>query len=99
MTGKSFLLRMLKADTYVDLLDPEIELQFKQSPRFFGEQVSALRNGALVVVDEIQRAPALLDYAQKGIEEKRIVFILSGSSAPKLGMLAERVLHILHGHL
>jgi hypothetical protein len=53
----------------------------------------------LVVVDEIQRAPALLDYAQKGIEEKRIVFILSGSSAPKLGMLAERVLHILHGHL
>lgn len=84
MTGKSFLLRTLGADLYVDLLDPEIELQLKRSPRLFWEQVSVLRDGSLVVVDEIQRVPSLLDYAQKGIEEKRIVFILSGSSARKL---------------
>ena len=33
MTGKSFLLRQLPAALYVDLLDPEIELQLKGSPR------------------------------------------------------------------
>ena len=84
MTGKSFLLRELDADLYVDLLDPEVELQFKRSPRLFWEQVSALRNRSLIVVDEIQRVPSLLDYAQKGIEEKQMLFILSGSSARRL---------------
>lgn len=84
MTGKTFLLRQLGADLFIDLLDPELELRLKQSPRLFWEQVSALRPGAMVVVDEVQRVPALLDYVQKGIEEKRHLFILSGSSARKL---------------
>ncbi len=84
MTGKTFLLKELPADLFVDLLDPELELRLKTSPRLFWEQVSALKNRALVVVDEIQRVPALLDYVQKGIEEKHLIFILSGSSARKL---------------
>jgi len=84
MTGKTFLLRNLPADLYFDLLDPELELQLKQSPHLFWEQLCALKAKALVVVDEVQRVPALLDYAQKGIEEKQLIFILSGSSARKL---------------
>jgi predicted AAA+ superfamily ATPase len=84
MTGKTFLLRELPSDLYVDLLDPELELQFRQTPRLFWEQISALRSKALVVVDEVQRVPALLDYVQKGIEEKQLRFFLSGSSARKL---------------
>lgn len=84
MTGKTFLLRALPAALYVDLLDPERELQLKMSPRLFWEQISALEAKAIVVVDEIQRVPALLDYVQKGIEEKRLIFVLSGSSARKL---------------
>lgn len=84
MTGKSFLLRDLAADLVVDLLDPELEFRLKQSPRIFWEQISALREKAVVVVDEVQRVPALLDYVQKGIEEKQLVFALSGSSARKL---------------
>src|ERR1039458_5891433 len=84
MTGKTFLLRELPADLCVDLIDPELELHLKQSPRFFWEQVSALKAKALVVVDEVQRVPALLDYVQKGIEEKQLIFVLSGSSARKL---------------
>jgi predicted AAA+ superfamily ATPase len=84
MTGKTFLLRTLQADLYIDLLDPERELQLKQSPRLFWEQISALKEKALIVLDEVQRVPALLDYVQKGIEEKRQVFVLSGSSARKL---------------
>ena len=48
-------------------------LQFKQTPRLFWEQISALNAKALVVVDEVQRVPALLDYVQKGIEEKQMI--------------------------
>ena len=84
MTGKTFLLRNLPADLYLDLLDPELELRFKQSPRLFWEQISVLKAKALIVVDEVQRVPTLLDYVQKGIEEKGLIFILSGSSARKL---------------
>lgn len=84
MTGKSFLLRGLAVELYVDLLDPELDLQLKQSPRFFWEQLAALKPRAFVVVDEVQRVPVLLDYVQKGIEEKQLVFVLSGSSARKL---------------
>jgi hypothetical protein len=61
MTGKSFLLRGLSVDLYVDLLDPELDLQLKQSPRIFWEQLAALKPRAFVVVDEVQRVPVLLD--------------------------------------
>src|SRR5208283_3051670 len=84
MTGKTYLLRRLKADLFVDLLDPEEELKFKQAPKEFWEQLRALKTGQLVIVDEIQRVPVLLDYVQKGIEELNLRFILSGSSARKL---------------
>ncbi|MBI3617201.1 MAG: AAA family ATPase [Candidatus Omnitrophica bacterium] len=46
--------------------------------------MSVLHAGDLVVVDEIQRVPSLLNYVQKGIEESGLRFILSGSSARKL---------------
>ena len=84
MTGKTYLLRRLKADLFVDLLDPEEELRFKRSPKEFWEQLRGLKSGQLVIVDEIQRVPVLLDYVQKGIEELSLRFILSGSSARKL---------------
>jgi len=84
MTGKTYLLRRLKTDLFIDLLDPQEELRFKRSPKEFWEQLMALKGGQLVIVDEIQRVPALLDYVQKGIEELNLRFILSGSSARKL---------------
>ncbi len=84
MTGKTYLLRRLKADLFVDLLDPEEELRFKRTPKEFWEQLRGLKRNQLVIVDEIQRVPALLDYVQKGIEELSLTFILSGSSVRKL---------------
>jgi predicted AAA+ superfamily ATPase len=84
MTGKTYLLRELQAALYIDLLDPETELQLKQSPRLFWERLAPLAKGSLVIVDEVQRVPLLLDYVQKGIEELELRFILSGSSARKL---------------
>src|SRR3990167_6074056 len=84
MTGKTFLLKGLKAALYYDLLDPEKELELERNPKQFWEEISALSKGSLVIVDEIQRVPVLLDYVQKGIEELGHRFILSGSSARKL---------------
>lgn len=84
MTGKTFLISSLSCARYIDLLDPEKELQFERTPRLFWEEIQALKKGDLVVVDEIQRVPALLDYVQKGIESLGLRFILSGSSARKL---------------
>ena len=84
MTGKTFLLRQLECALFIDLLDPEIELNYRHSPRHFWERISALPEKSLVIVDEVQKVPALLDYVQKGIEEKSLRFILSGSSARKL---------------
>lgn len=84
MTGKTFLLRRLRSDLFIDLLDPEVELSFSRSPVIFWEKLRALHKNNLVIVDEVQRVPALLDYVQKGIEEIGLRFILSGSSARKL---------------
>ncbi len=84
MTGKTHLLRNLSSSVYIDLLDPQRELELKQSPRLFWEELQAQHKKSLIIVDEIQRVPVLLDYVQKGIEELGLKFVLSGSSARKL---------------
>ena len=84
MTGKTYLLRALKSRLYVDLLDPERELELRREPKHFWEEITTLEKNDLVIVDEIQRIPLLLDYVQKGIEEIGLRFVLSGSSARKL---------------
>lgn len=84
MTGKTTLLRKVKCDEYFDLLDPEAELRYKQNPRLFFEQISALPEKSKIIVDEIQKVPELLNYVQMGIDRYKQTFILSGSSARKL---------------
>lgn len=84
MTGKTTLLRSINYDAYYDLLDTELYLEFKTHPKHFLEQVSALPTKSLVVIDEIQKIPSLLNYVQMGIDQLNHIFILSGSSARKL---------------
>lgn len=84
MTGKTTLLRRLSSNLYVDLLDPEEELKLRKDPKLFWQQISILPKGALVIVDEVQKAPLLLDYVQMGIDRLGLRFLLSGSSARKL---------------
>ncbi len=84
MTGKTTLLASLKTQGYFDLLNPEEELSLRQNPKLFWEQVSSFPKGSLIVVDEIQKVPVLLDYVQMGIDRHNYRFLLSGSSARKL---------------
>jgi predicted AAA+ superfamily ATPase len=84
-TGKSTLLRGLDVDLYVDLLDPEEHLAFVKRPRLLVERIDALAEARFVVVDEIQKAPALLDAIHLCMErDPSVVFAMSGSSARKL---------------
>lgn len=84
MTGKTSLLRGLTSQLFINLLDPETHLELQQSPKHFWEQLGALKKNNLVILDEVQRVPVLLDYVQRGLDEKHLRFILSGSSARKL---------------
>ncbi len=86
-TGKSTLLKntaFLKDSLYIDLLDPEEEARYAMNKNLLLEQARTLRKGQWIVLDEIQKIPKLLDLVHKIIEEKRIYFALSGSSARKL---------------
>ncbi len=82
--GKSTLLRQRfpKARTY-DLLDSEQRTRLLLRPHLLREEVLA-RKDKLVVIDEIQKVPALLDEVHWLIENTAVRFILCGSSARKL---------------
>ena len=81
MTGKTTLLLSLSSKHYYDLLDPELELRLRQTPRFLWEEIQSLPKGSLIIIDEVQKIPSLLDTVQRGIDQLHHRFILSGSSA------------------
>lgn len=67
-----------------DLLDERLYHGLLASPGAFGDALRALPAGSTVVVDEVQRMPALLNEVHRAIEERRQRFVLLGSSARKL---------------
>jgi len=82
-TGKTFLARrMLKNARFYDLLDSSTYLALSQNPGRIAEEVSSLDR--IVVIDEIQRIPGLLNEVHRLIEERGIRFLLTGSSTRKL---------------
>lgn len=84
-TGKSTLLkeRFPKA-VYIDLLKSDVRNRFKQHPEEFRESLLRYPPETLVIVDEIQKVPDLLDEVHWLMVEKGLWFILSGSSARKI---------------
>jgi predicted AAA+ superfamily ATPase len=84
-TGKTTLLKQTYPDAWrVDLLKSDTLMRYLQRPALFREEVAALPAGQLVVVDEIQKAPVLLDEIHYLIQEQNRVFVLCGSSARKV---------------
>jgi len=82
-TGKSFLIRhTLPGVRLYDLLDHATYLALSQRPGRIAEELTA--TDRVVVIDEIQRLPELLNEVQRLIEERGIKFLLTGSSARKL---------------
>lgn len=81
-TGKSFSINeQLTEVLTIDLLEHNYYLQLLQSPQ---KLEGIIGNEKLVVIDEVQKIPALLDEVHRLIEKKKITFLLTGSSARKL---------------
>lgn len=86
-TGKSTCLKEHFPDAYwIDLLDPESFRFFSAMPEKLREILEeSAKTSKLIVIDEIQKVPELLDVIHSLIEEKKDYrFILTGSSARKL---------------
>jgi uncharacterized protein len=85
-TGKthlvhSSLLGGLHPARIYDLLDDSVFRRLAKRPEIIGEEA---RTDEVVVIDEVQKLPLLLDEAHRLIEARGIRFLLTGSSARKL---------------
>lgn len=93
-TGKTSLLEKIfklepapkKNILYINLLDPDQEDIFLKKPNRLKDLLKEnIQNLEYVIVDEIQKVPKLLDVIHFCIEKnKKIKFIMTGSSARKL---------------
>jgi len=105
-TGKTSLVRRtLKNARVYDLLDTSLFLAMSQNPGRLAQEVTP--RDKLVVIDEIQRLPILLNEVHRLIEDRGVRFLLTGSSARKLrrggvnllgGRARTRYLHPLSAH-
>lgn len=84
-TGKSTLLKMQFPERrYIDLLKSDEFERYNRRPALLREELSLLHEGELVIIDEIQKIPALLDEVHWLMSNHDLRFIMSGSSARKL---------------
>src|SRR5688572_27183772 len=86
-TGKSFLVREQLGDRalVLDLLRSDLSLRLTADPGLLEALIGERRGrDAWVVIDEIQKVPALLDEVHRLIESRGVRFVLTGSSARKL---------------
>ena len=85
-TGKTTLMGRFEAALSVSLIRPDVRQRYEKAPHLLAGEVEALASRArpLVVVDEVQKVPALLDVVQDLIDRGRANFVLTGSSARKL---------------
>ena len=101
-TGKSTLVKHVPADLSLNFLLPSERLRFEKDPELLLREISGItaKQMPLVILDEVQKVPTLLDIVQFAIDERRAQFILLGSSARKLkkgkniNLLPGRVLYL-----
>jgi predicted AAA+ superfamily ATPase len=86
-SGKSTWLKHAYPDAlYLDLLDPVLFRDLSSKPERLREAIANASAGQPIIIDEIQKAPGLLDVVHQAIEgnARGRLFILTGSSARKL---------------
>ena len=83
--GKTTLLETLYPNArFYDLLKAKEFERLLRRPSILSEELDSFNEGDVVIIDEIQKIPQLLDEVHSLIHKKGIRFILSGSSARKL---------------
>ncbi len=87
-TGKStFLKKQFPDSVRYDLLDTDLFLELSKRPALLAERLSAKNKAYLknpIILDEVQKIPAILDEVHRLVEDRGLRFILCGSSARKL---------------
>lgn len=88
-TGKTTLTDRFDSDLSVSFIRPDVRQRYEKAPQLLRGEVEALvpREGGerpLVVLDEVQKVPVILDVVQDLIDRGRANFLLTGSSARKL---------------
>lgn len=88
-TGKTTLINQVPADKRFTLANPQDRLRYEKAPFALTTEVEALAesekdNLPLIIIDEIQKIPILMDAVQDLIDRKIARFVLTGSSARKL---------------
>jgi predicted AAA+ superfamily ATPase len=84
-TGKSTFIKTIADNRtlYIDFLEPDTFRTYTAFPETLIKVTDAL-NPARIIIDEVQKVPPILDVVHKLMEEKKIHFILTGSSPCKL---------------
>ena len=84
-TGKTtLLLQLFPIARFYDLLESNTFERLQRNPSLLRQDLELCESGTLVIIDEVQSLPILLNEVQWLIVRKGIRFILSGSSARKL---------------
>lgn len=83
--GKSTWLRTaFSKAVWIDLLKTDLFYELTRHPENLESKLGACKEGAWVVIDEVQKVPSLLDEVHRLIESRGLRFVLTGSSARKL---------------
>ncbi len=77
---------------HFDLLDEGLFQSYLRDPRLFGRELLQLEPPQTVVLDEVQRLPALLNEVHRFIESRGLRFVLLGSSSRKLKVAGTNLL-------
>jgi uncharacterized protein len=84
-TGKTTLLRQSYPDAaWIDLLKADEYRRYLERPELLRQELASGPRPAQVVIDEVQKAPGLLDEVHWLHEHRKIRFALCGSSARKV---------------
>jgi predicted AAA+ superfamily ATPase len=87
-TGKTTIIQSVPHDWYLNFIRPDQRLRYESHPELLLKEVEylakKLQKIPLIVLDEIQLVPELLNAAQDLIDRKIAQFIFTGSSLRKL---------------
>lgn len=85
LTGKTTLLREAYPDgLWIDLLKADEYRRYLERPELLREEITRGPRPSQVVIDEVQKVPALLDEVHWLHEHRKIRFALCGSSARRV---------------
>ena len=92
-TGKSTMIKMLYPDIrYYDLLLPDVYSRLQRHPELLIQELEHCTAEDLVIIDEVQMLPNLLNAVQWLIVNRGVRFLLCGSNARKLRRLGGNML-------